>query len=179
MLNIKEKLSGGDLRSIGRSDEVVKEVQKNPKLFKELFELIFDSDPLVRMRASDAVEKIATENHDILIPYKDKIINKMTNINQQEVRWHNAQLISYLDLNDSEEKKVIKILNYWIDSEKSNIVKVFSMQALADIAEKNPDLKSSIINRIKLIIKTGAHSQIARGKKLLKQLEKNEKTHQN
>ncbi|MEK7785160.1 MAG: hypothetical protein AAB658_07015, partial [Chloroflexota bacterium] len=55
---ILKKLEGGDLRSIGRSEEVAADVLADPALFGELFDGMLDDNPLIRMRAADAVEKI-------------------------------------------------------------------------------------------------------------------------
>ncbi len=53
-----DKLKGGDLRSIGRADEVVSDIQKNRSLFKDVFKGLYSDDPVVRMRSADVVEKI-------------------------------------------------------------------------------------------------------------------------
>ena len=50
MSQILQKLKGGDLRSIGRADEVVQDILENPALFGEVFEGMFNDDPRVRMR---------------------------------------------------------------------------------------------------------------------------------
>ena len=55
--NLLAKLQGGDRRSIGRVDEVVREVLADPSLFRLLFEGMLHEDPLIRMRAADAPEK--------------------------------------------------------------------------------------------------------------------------
>lgn len=57
-LLILRKLEGGDRRSIGRSEEVVSDVLENPGLFKDLVTGSAVADVIVRMRASDAIEKI-------------------------------------------------------------------------------------------------------------------------
>lgn len=50
MGRILQKLKGGDLRSIGRVEEVVQDILNNPVLFTEVFEGMLNDDPLVRMR---------------------------------------------------------------------------------------------------------------------------------
>ena len=53
-----EQLAGGDRRSIGRSNEVVATVLADPELLSVLFSGLDHDDPLIRMRAADAREKI-------------------------------------------------------------------------------------------------------------------------
>jgi hypothetical protein len=61
MNKIRNALTGGDLRSIGRSNEIVSSI-KNQKEFDILFELLFSSDRILVMRAADAIEKV-TKSH--------------------------------------------------------------------------------------------------------------------
>ncbi len=56
--NMLSLLEGGDRRTIGRSDEVAAMVSKNPELFPRLVRGLWSEDPLVRMRAADATEKV-------------------------------------------------------------------------------------------------------------------------
>ncbi len=89
---------------------------------------------------------------------KDKDVTK---INQQEVRWHLAQMFSYLELNREEKMAVAKILCSWIDSEKSKIVIVNSLQTMAEFAREEQDMRpvaiknSSISSKIVNFVKSG------------------------
>jgi len=67
-------LTGGDRRSIGRSNELVEKVLSAPELFGSLFEGLNDSNPLVRMRAADALEKVSARYPDWLTPYKNDLL---------------------------------------------------------------------------------------------------------
>ncbi len=57
MSNILEKLRGTDLRSIGRANEIVHDIQKNPTLFKSVFKGLTHNDAVIKMRSADIVEK--------------------------------------------------------------------------------------------------------------------------
>jgi len=56
-MSLLDKLTGGNLRSIGRSDEVVEVILETPQLFGEVIDGIFSDDSIVRMRSADAAEK--------------------------------------------------------------------------------------------------------------------------
>jgi len=92
MRKILDKLKGGDLRSIGRSEEVVLDILKNPALFKTVFEGMLDNDPRVRMRSADVLEKVSSKHPEYLQSFKSRLINEISKIEQQEVRWHVAQM---------------------------------------------------------------------------------------
>jgi hypothetical protein len=51
---IQKLLKVGDLRTTGKSDEVVKLVLSNSPIFTEVVNAILTDDPGIRMRASDA-----------------------------------------------------------------------------------------------------------------------------
>ena len=171
MNSILKKLEGGDRRSIGKADEVVGEVKANPLLFRDLFNGMLVDDPLIRMRASDAVEKITAEHPKYLRPFKNKLIKKVARIEQQEVRWHVAQMFSRLKLTEKESQEIIELLDDYLE-DKSGIVRTFAMQALADFAIDDPRLRPSILKKIEKLTKTGTPAMKSRGRKLLATLKR-------
>ncbi len=174
MIKILEKLKGGDLRSIGRSREVVQDIFDNPALFETVFEGLLDDDSRIRMRSADVLEKVSSKHPEYLQPFKTRLINDVSKIEQQEVRWHVAQMFSYLDVDEKERDKIIKILFSYIDGPgKSKIVKTFSIQTLADFAEKDEVLRPRMIRKLEEIINTGNPAMVSRGKKLIEKLKKN------
>lgn len=90
IMNLLLKLKSGDLRSIGKADEVVQDILNDPSLFKEVFEGMLNKDPVIRMRSADAIEKVSVKHPEYLQPFKSKLINHVSKIEQQEVRWHVA-----------------------------------------------------------------------------------------
>ncbi|MGA7785831.1 MAG: hypothetical protein WB997_14400, partial [Candidatus Acidiferrales bacterium] len=78
---------------IGRSDEVAAMVAKNPRLFPKLIAGLWSENPLVRMRAADATEKVTRKNRKLLQPCKKELMGLMAEANEQEMRWHLAVMI--------------------------------------------------------------------------------------
>lgn len=169
MSDILKKLEGGDRRSIGRVDEVVAEVLADPGLFAAVLEGMLDDNPLVRMRCADAVEKITVNHPEYLGPHKARLIRQAAKVDQQEVRWHVAQLFSRLELNARERRIVVGILSEYLKDE-SRIVKTFSMQALADIAAQDAELRQPIIRQLEKLTRIGSPAMTSRGRKLLANL---------
>lgn len=169
---ILEKLKGGDLRSIGKADEVVAELLGNPALFGEVFRGMKSDDPLVRMRAADVIEKVSKIHPEYLMPYKNELINELTKIEQQEVRWHVALMFTYIELTNAEKTAVIEILLSWLENSKSKIVKVNALEALARIGHNDKKYRNKVIEILEEAIETGSPAMVARGKKLLAKLKK-------
>ena len=163
---ILRKLEGGDRRSIGRSNEVVADVAANPTLFRAVFSGLQSDDEVLRARAADAVEKITARHPEYLRRYKTQLIGPLARVNQKEVRWHVAQLLPRVQWNESEMQRVLGILmNYLNDT--SSIVKTFAMQALADLAHRNPELIPQVLTHVRELTAIGTPAMKARGRKIL------------
>ncbi len=79
-------LSGGDRRTIGRSDQVAAMVSSDLKLFPKLIAGLWSTDPLERVRSADATEKVTRTNPGLLRPYKKELLGLMSETTQQELR---------------------------------------------------------------------------------------------
>jgi hypothetical protein len=167
--DVLKKLAGGDRRSIGRVSEIVAEVLNDSSLFKVVFNGMLSDDPIIRMRSADAVEKITTKHPEYLQPYKEKLIQQVAKSDQQEVRWHVAQMFPRLELSEEEQAVIVEILLDYLN-DKSKIVKTFSMQALADFAERDAGLRPQVIKLLEELTRTGSPAMRSRGRKLLKNL---------
>jgi len=166
MNDIEKLLSPGDLRTTGKSEEVVKQVTSNPELFGDVVNAIIEGNPGVKMRASDALEKITRDNPEWLKPFKRLILTKIACINQKEVRWHLAQILPRLNLSKKERELVYDLMQSYLDDE-SSIVKTFVMQALTDIAMQDRSYTNKVRNQVKRLMKEGSPAMKSRGKKLL------------
>ena len=169
MSNILAKLRGGDLRSIGKANEVALEVENNPVLFKTVFSGLFDTDPVVRMRSADVIEKVTQSKPALLSGYTSKIISILATAEQQEVCWHMAQIVPRLTCNESEENEIIESLKKYL-LHKSKIVQVSAMESLAVIAERNNSILNEVVEIIVVHKATGSPAVQSRSRKLLKRL---------
>lgn len=172
MTEILEKLIEGDLRSIGKSPEVVGLVLKDPTLFEELLFGMIHEDPGVRMRASDAVEKITRVHPEYLEAHKIIFIEEVLAQTQQEVRWHAAQMVTRFNLDNQELNRVIHFLFKFLEDD-SKIVQVNSLQALADLAEKNQELIPKVMRVLEEKTETGSPAVKNRAQKLILKLVRN------
>jgi hypothetical protein len=164
-----QRLSGGDRRSIGCSNEVVEEVLCDRRLLSDLFCGLLESDPLVRMRAADAIEKIGARRPELLQPFKATLLRLAAESEQAEVRWHIAQMLPRLELTPPEQAGAIRILIGDL-TDRSSIVKTCAMQALAEFAERDESLRPQIGALLEELVQTGTSAMKSRGKRLLKEL---------
>jgi hypothetical protein len=161
-----KKLSGGNRRSIGRSNEVAAHVLAHPANFPHLMKGLAADDPVLCMRTADAIEKITAQRPDLLHPHKRKILALAGGTNQQEIRWHAALILPRLQLTTKERAVALDILFDYL-RDKSSIVKTFAMQAIWDLAAADPKLKAQITPLIEELTEVGTPAMRARSRKIL------------
>jgi hypothetical protein len=161
-------LAGGDRRSIGRADELVGLVLRRPERFRELVEGMWNEDPVVRMRAADAAEKVSDAKPELLKPYKRELLGLLGEAEQIEMRWHLAAMVPRLALTGAERVRAVASLEQYLE-DRSSIVKTFALQGLADIARKEPGLRGRVKQILEESLSSGTAAMKARARKLLKE----------
>jgi len=171
MPSILEKLAGGDRKSTGSSEEVSLEVLERPELIEQLFVGIATEDVILRSRCSHALKYISYKKPELLYPYKRQLLEKMARIDQWEVREQFCILFTKLELTRDEASQAFDIFTANLDY-YSSIVKTCAMQGLVDLALVQPSLKSDVKPIVQKLTATGTAAMRARGRKLLKVLDK-------
>jgi len=192
-------LEGGDRRSVGRADEVAALVSRNPKLFPRLFAGLWSDDPLVRMRATDAAEKVTRTAPQLLQPYKAELLGLLAESAlgepefvesdqqpvqkrvrrsskqvvqqpiQQEVRWHLAVMVPRLKLIPAEAQRVASQLTVYLE-DRSSIVKTFALQGLWELAQQHASVRPLVLELLERAARSGTPAMRARSRKLLAHL---------
>jgi hypothetical protein len=127
------------------------------------------------MRAADALEKATRDRGDLLSHHKRAILGPMGDVEQQEVRWHWAQIVSRLDLTSREMQSVVSKLEALLN-DPSRIVRVQSLQALADLAARFPQVRARVSSALASANQSESPAVRARARKLLKHAKSAEKT---
>ena len=165
------KLSGGDRRSIGQANQVAGLILRRPALFPQLIEGLSNSDPLIRMRAADAAEKVTLRRPDLLKPFKARLLHLLDEATQRELRWHLAQMVPRLALSTKDRVRATTALMRHLE-DKSSIVKTSAMQAIADLASSHDELIPQLKQLLTTLTESGTPAMKARGRKLFAQLER-------
>ena len=162
-------LAGGDRRSLGHGAEVVELVRAQPGRLGELVELLWDSDPVVRMRAADCLEKLSLEPGFELGDHKTELLGLMAESSQSEVRWHLALMAPRLSLTGAEIRRAAGILEGYLE-DRSSIVKTCAMQGLWELSLRDAGLRSRVIELVRQAARSWTAAMLARGRKLLAEL---------
>lgn len=162
-------LRGGDQRSIGKANQAAKLTLSEPKRFSELIECLWDEDPVIRMRAADAAEKVTVTRPELLKPHKQELLGLLAETEQIELRWHLALMVPRLALTSPERQRAAALLERYLE-DRSAIVKTFALQGLVDLARQDSSLRELAKQAVEESLRTGTAAMKARARKLLKQL---------
>ena len=160
---------GNDRRSIGRANDVVALVLREPRRFPELIGFLWSDDPVVRMRAADAAEKISLRRPSLLAPFKAELLGLLFEAEQQELRWHLALMIPRLALTKKERQRAAEGLRRYLE-DRSSIVKTFALQGLTELAAVERSLLPEVREILAEAERAGTPAMRARARKLLKTL---------
>jgi hypothetical protein len=166
---IAAMLQGGDRRSIGKANQIAILVLSEPKRFAELIQCLWDEDPIVRMRAADAAEKITVTRPKLLNPHKQELLGLLAEAEQIELRWHLALMVPRLSLTSPERQRAAASLQRYLE-DRSSVVKTFALQGLADLARRDTSLRELAKQTVEESLRTGTAAMKARARKLLKEL---------
>ncbi len=168
-MNIRDRLQGGDRRQPGNAEAVASDVLRNPERFAELFDAMLAEDPIVRVRAADAAEKVTRGRPDLLVPYRKRLIAEAGQIPQHEVRQHVAQMLPRIKLEPKERAKAIALLETFLDDPNA-IVVAAALQSLTDFANDDAILRERMIARLERLVRDGAPAVQTRAGRLLARL---------
>jgi hypothetical protein len=169
-MNLLDLLRGGDRRMVRGVAEVVEQVRAQPALFDQLIAGMQNDDPLTRMRSADAAEKLTVDHPEWLQPHKRVLLTAISQSQQQEVRWHVAQMLPRLRLSKQERDQALRVLMEYLQ-DNSRIVQVSALQAMADLCQQDVAFKAQVVDIIRTQLMQDSPAVRARCRKLLKQLD--------
>ena len=140
MLNFFSTLQGGDRRSIGRADAVVRALLRDPSRFDELWDCLANGDSVVRMRAADALEKFSRKDSSLFANRRRELLAQNCDDGTAEVRWHLIAITSRLKLTAREAREFCAYLRDLMAKDRSRIVKVMALQAAFELRSRHPRL---------------------------------------
>jgi hypothetical protein len=147
MSNLLFTLTGGDLRSDGKTDEVANTALKNPEYFPLLIEGLHQSDDAVGGRTTHALEKISRTRPELvknLIPiFTDLALDDDVPM----IRWHMAMIFGHLSHFHDEVRSILSVL-YMMPKDESAFVKSWAIVSLCILGISLKKQKEQILGEI-------------------------------
>lgn len=167
-MNILDHLAIGDKRATGYADKAAVMMLADNRLIAEVFSGLYAQSPGLRMRCADALAKVAAKKPALLWPHKKALIQNVARSEQQEVQWHVAEILGYINLTPVEAKIAGRILERYFDSSSSRILRVNALQALVTLSHTHAILKKPARRCLSAASASGIPSLAARARKLYK-----------
>lgn len=170
--SFEEMLTGGHPNSLGRTIEVVNIVLANPTRLSNLYNCYFSADEIVRLRTSNALKRISLENPEWLIPYIDKFIYEISNINQPSAQWTLANLFQTLSvfMSETQRNNAKKILQKNLETSTDWLVLNNTIDSLSKWAKKDSTLKEWLFPHLERLAHDPRKSVAGRAKKIKTEL---------
>ena len=83
---VEALLTGGDPRTLRNAAIVIDTASRQPDRLAELVQCVFSPDEIVRMRASDALEKVCRAHPGLLRQFVPRLLGEMSRIEQASVQ---------------------------------------------------------------------------------------------
>jgi hypothetical protein len=141
-------------------------VLDRPELLEDLLAGLTVEDEVVRGRAADAIEHIARQLPEEILPHYDLITHVFASDPIPMVRWHLAMVIGYIALDVQDPEGASNLISDRL-SDTSVFVVSWAIVSLCIYARLYPDLRERMLNQLAAV---GASESIAIRSKVQKAL---------
>ncbi|MEO1658588.1 MAG: hypothetical protein AAFR65_12800 [Pseudomonadota bacterium] len=168
----EEMLTGGHPNSLGRTVEVVDLVLAEPHRFAELFDCYESQDEVVRLRTSNAMKRVESERRDLLLPYIDRFIEEVGQLDQASAQWTLAQLFGRLsqDMSDKQKTSATALMKRNLERHDDWIVLNATIETLSTWAKEDTALRKWLTPHLERLSTDKRKSVASRAAKKLKVL---------
>ena len=156
-------------------EQAVEVVMKDKSLFEQAVDLALSNKPQIANRATRVVQFSIEKDFSLVEPYLSKIVHALWDINIEIVRGGLMKIFAdYCLPSDEEELGILADLSFYHLQRISKVAttKIYALQILYKISNREPDLKPELIAIIEDQMPKSLISFKTRGKKMLKLLYK-------
>lgn len=172
--SFESMLTGGHPNSLGNTIQVVETILADPARLQELYQCYFSPDAVVRLRVSNGMKRICQTHPDWLVPYLDRFLAEISQIDQASTQWTLASLFLMLQewMDPRQKQQGVAILQRNLDTSDDWIVQNTTMETLAIWAQNDPELKAWLLPRLEQFTHSRRKSVAGRARKKLAALQK-------
>jgi hypothetical protein len=169
---VEALLTGGYSRSLHNAGTVVDVASRQPERLEELVQCVFSADEIVRMRASDALEKVCRSHPRLVQRFVPRLLAEMSPIEQASVQWHLAQILAEVPLDEEQQVQAIAIFEHNLDTSSDWIVTNCTLEALGVFARASPAVRARLVGRLHHYQHSQYKSVASRARKLLTEFDR-------
>jgi len=165
-----EELLG--LESSRRNTDIIADlILQKPALFTELFNIyIKDIEPL-SWKAAWVADVVTEKRPELLDPFIENIVGQLKTFTHDGMKRESLKMLTHAPLPEENLGLLISVCFGWLTSGKESVsVKMFCMEILYRISQKEPEMKKELADSIEWRMLEETPGFRAHGKKLLKRL---------
>jgi len=166
---MRSLLSGGDRRSIARSQRAHELVRAAPERVSELAALAEDADWLVSMRALDLLEKVAREHVEWIQPCRRLFVGPLADSDKWEIRLQIVRTLPLLAWRARERARAIQILRRDVEH-RQKFVRAWALDGLAAFARHDAALLPEVLEQLASFERSGSKALAARARQIRRRL---------
>src|SRR5690348_4524821 len=133
-------LARRDRRSLPVVAVAVTAINREPARVAELVSALMSLDPVVSLRAADALEKLAHRRTELLTPYREQFLRVGISTADPAVRWNLIQILVRLVSGQRAALSLARRLRAWYLSDASAIVRTGCLGGIVTLAASEPRL---------------------------------------
>lgn len=168
--NVLSYLVEGDKRTLSGVEQAVKAILEDSQQIDDLLSAYDIHNEALNLRISDTIQKVQENDPSLLKPYAKRVFTIFAEYEQKEVRWHMAQILPLLDLNQNQLRKAMQIWQSDFYNSRSSIQRAFSLQAVYDIASMKSEYMPLLDELLKHALSNGSPAMKSRATLLQKTL---------
>jgi hypothetical protein len=167
---MRAMLLPGKRLDCGNACTVAAQLLTSPRKIGQVVECLWDEDAGVANRAADALERASSRRPEILARWKDALLDRMLDAEENKLRWNLALMVWRTPLNEADTTRAAAVLRTWLD-DKSSIVKTSAMHGLAGLTLWDRSMLPEVLDMLRILSRSGTPAMRARGRILLKSME--------
>jgi len=163
----------GNTNSLGRTEEVVAVILKNPQRVNELFDGFYQDDEWVRLRVNSALKRLWRHDKTLVQPFVTRWTKEVAHIEQPSINWTFAQLVEECPelFTDKEIDSALSTIKQYLTHSSDWIVLNSSIQTLSKRAKDDTALRTWLMPQLKKLTTHDKKSVAGRARKWLTQLQ--------
>src|SRR5215471_9106548 len=166
---LRRLLSGGDRRSIARSNRARTRIQARPQLVAEVARLAGDEDWLISMRSMDLLEKLAHQNPAWIEPHKRLFIGPLAESDKWEIHLQIVRALPLFAWTPVEMRRVHEILLRDVEHPQK-FVRAWALDSLATLAQKDSSLMPTVRRSLREFESSESKALAVRAKRIRERL---------
>jgi HEAT repeat protein len=166
---ILKKLAGGDPDATFPVVIVSEEVEANPALLDDIFKGTISPDPLVKMRSTQVIGRVAWHHPDYLIPYNARLIEVLSKAKERQYRRNLIRLFPRLHLTVPEKERANEILRSFLKDKNVTVI-IAAFEAMIELAGDDPAKQVKLLPMLDEMTRTGSPAVRVRARKAQEKL---------